>query len=110
MPAEAAARLLAVLIDLDRFKQINDSFGHSFGDKALIAVARCMQAHMRQSDLLARVGGDEFAVLLNDTSREEAMEIVERLRTSLEDLVVMEGGYETRICASFGLAEVDGAT
>lgn len=99
-----------VLIDLDRFKQINDAFGHSFGDKTLIAVARCMQAHMRHSDLLARVGGDEFAVLLNDTSREEAMEIVERLRTSIEDLVVMEGENETRICASFGLAEVDGAT
>jgi diguanylate cyclase (GGDEF)-like protein len=100
----------AVLIDLDRFKQINDSFGHSFGDKVLISVARCMQQHMRQSDLLARVGGDEFAVLLNDTSREEAMEIVERLRTSIEDLVVMEGECETRMCASFGLAEADGAT
>jgi diguanylate cyclase (GGDEF)-like protein len=102
--------LTAVLIDLDRFKQINDVFGHGFGDKALVSVARCMQNHMRRSDLLARVGGDEFAVLLHDTSREEAMEIVERLRTSLEDLVVVDGECETRVCASFGLAEVDGAT
>ena len=102
--------LTAVLMDLDRFKQINDAFGHSFGDKTLVSVARCMQEQMRRCDLLARVGGDEFAVLLHDTSREEAMEIVERLRISLEDLVVVDGDYETRVCASFGVAEVDGAT
>lgn len=102
--------LSAVLVDLDRFKQINDSFGHAFGDKTLISVARCMKDQMRRCDLLARVGGDEFAVLLHDTSREEAMEIVERLRTSLEDLVVIDGECEARICASFGVAEVDGAT
>ncbi len=101
--------LTAVLIDLDRFKQINDAYGHSFGDLTLIEVARCMQDHMRKSDLLARVGGDEFAVLLHDTSREEAMEIAERLRGSLEELVVIEGECETRVRASFGLAEVDGS-
>lgn len=102
--------LTGVLIDLDRFKQINDAFGHEFGDKVLIATSRCMQAHMRRSDLVARVGGDEFAVLLHDTSREEAMEIVERLRASIEGLVVTEGECESRVCASFGLAEIDNAT
>jgi diguanylate cyclase (GGDEF)-like protein len=102
--------LTAVLIDLDRFKQINDAFGHGFGDKTLVSVARCMQHQMRRCDLLARVGGDEFAILLHDTSREEAMEIVERLRTSIEDLVVIDGESETRVCASFGVAEVDGGT
>ncbi|GAC1415905.1 MAG: hypothetical protein NVSMB62_04600 [Acidobacteriaceae bacterium] len=101
--------LTAVLIDLDRFKQINDSYGHGFGDRTLIEVARCMQDHMRKTDLLARVGGDEFAVLLHDTNREEAMEIAERLRGSLEELVVIEGECETRVRASFGLAEVDGS-
>lgn len=101
--------LTAVLIDMDRFKQINDSYGHGFGDRTLVEVARCMQEHMRRSDLLARVGGDEFAVLLHDTSREEAMEIAERLRASLEDLMIIEGECETRVRASFGLAEVDGS-
>jgi len=102
--------LTAVLIDLDRFKQINDSFGHSFGDRTLLEVARCLQDRMRQSDLLARVGGDEFAVMLRNTNRKEAIEIVERLRVSLEELVVGEGEVETRVSASFGLAEVDGST
>jgi diguanylate cyclase (GGDEF)-like protein len=100
--------LTAVLLDLDRFKQINDVYGHGFGDRTLIEVARCMQQQMRKSDLLARVGGDEFAVLLQDTSSEEAMEIAERLRGSLEDLIVVEGASEVRVSASFGLAEVDG--
>jgi diguanylate cyclase (GGDEF)-like protein len=102
--------LTAILIDLDRFKQINDSFGHSFGDRVLLEVARCLQDSMRQSDLLARVGGDEFAVMLHDTSSEMAMEIAERLRASLEALVVGEGEVEARLSASFGLAQVDGST
>lgn len=100
--------LTAVLMDLDGFKQINDTFGHGFGDSVLLEVSRCMQEHMRKSDLLARIGGDEFAVLLHDTSRSEALEIAERLRCSIEDLVVSDGECEARIRASFGIAEVDG--
>lgn len=102
--------LTAILIDLDHFKKINDSFGHSFGDRALLEVAHCLQEHMRESDLLARVGGDEFAVMLHNTSREEAMEIAERLRASLEALVVVEGKFEARVSASLGLAQVDDST
>jgi diguanylate cyclase (GGDEF)-like protein len=102
--------LTAILIDLDHFKQINDSFGHSFGDRALLEVARCLQGHMRQSDLLARVGGDEFAVMLHNTSQKEALEIAERLRSSLEKMVVVEGGVEARVSASLGVAEVDDST
>lgn len=100
--------LTAVLMDLDGFKQINDTFGHAFGDEVLLEVSRCMEEQMRKTDRLARVGGDEFAVLLHDTSRQEAMEIAERLRGSLEELVVMRGPFESRVRASFGIAEVDG--
>jgi len=102
--------LTAILIDLDHFKQINDSFGHPFGDRVLLEVSRCLQDSMRQSDLLARVGGDEFAVLLHGTDRERAMEIAERLRCSLEELVVRDSGTEARVSASFGLAQVDTLT
>ena len=101
--------LTAVLMDLDGFKQINDSFGHAFGDHVLLQVSQCMQEHMRKSDLLARIGGDEFAVLLHDTSRAEAQEITERLRCSIEDLIVRDQGCEARVRASFGIAEIDGS-
>jgi diguanylate cyclase (GGDEF)-like protein len=100
----------AIMIDLDRFKRINDSFGHSFGDRVLLEVARHLGSHMRQSDLLARVGGDEFAVMLHNTSRDEAMEIAERLRRSLMGLVVAEGDVEAQVSASFGLAQADDST
>jgi diguanylate cyclase (GGDEF)-like protein len=99
--------LTAVLIDLDRFKQINDSFGHSFGDRTLQMVARCLQEHMRQCDLLARVGGDEFAVMLHNTGSAEAMVIAERLRLALEELLVVDGEAMARVSASIGLAQVD---
>jgi diguanylate cyclase (GGDEF)-like protein len=110
MSRKSKRPLTAILIDLDHFKRINDSFGHSFGDRALLEVSRCLQEHMRQSDLLARVGGDEFAVMLHNTSSEEAMEIAERLRASLEALVVVDGEVEARVSASLGLAEVDDST
>jgi diguanylate cyclase (GGDEF)-like protein len=102
--------LTAILIDLDHFKQVNDSFGHSFGDRVLQEVGVRLQRDMRQSDVLARVGGDEFAVMLRNTSREDAMEIAERLRSSLDELVVVEGRAQTQVSASFGLAQVDGLT
>jgi diguanylate cyclase (GGDEF)-like protein len=102
--------LAAVLIDLDRFKLINDSYGHAFGDRTLVEVARCLQDHMRRSDLLARVGGDEFALLLHNTTQVEAMEIAERLRSSLAKLVIVDGGISARVSASIGLAQADGST
>jgi diguanylate cyclase (GGDEF)-like protein len=102
--------LAAILIDLDRFKQINDSYGHSFGDRALQEVAHCLQGQMRKTDILARVGGDEFVVILHNTGGDEAMEIAERLRSSLQGLLVVEGDLEACISASIGLAQADGAT
>lgn len=98
--------LCAVLVDLDGFKQINDLFGHSVGDTALIAAARCLQHGMRQSDRLARLGGDEFVILLPDTRLDTAMEIAERLRSNLEHCDFAQGPAERRLCASFGVAQL----
>ena len=102
--------LCAILIDLDGFKQINDSFGHNYGDAALIAVARCLQHGLRKRDRLARIGGDEFAILLPNTALETTIEIAERLRTTLEQFEVVHGQTETRIRASFGVAQLQTAT
>jgi diguanylate cyclase (GGDEF)-like protein len=101
--------LSAILLDLDGFKQINDSLGHRYGDDALIAVAFSLQQSMRQQDLLARLGGDEFIVLLLDTPRDIAVEIAERLRASLEDLHIVCGPHQTQVRASFGISELQQA-
>jgi diguanylate cyclase (GGDEF)-like protein len=98
--------LSAILIDLDNFKLINDSFGHKQGDAVLIAVARCLHAHVRSVDRVARIGGDEFAILLPHTSVAAAVEIAQRLRTSFEELCVGSGEEVCGIHASFGVAEV----
>ncbi len=69
-----------VFLDLDQFKPINDNYGHAEGDRALIAFAGLMRKSFRQSDVFARIGGDEFAVLLTNTREAEATEIVDRFR------------------------------
>jgi len=96
--------LSAILVDLDNFKQINDSFGHHSGDATLIAVAGCLQQHVRGHDLLGRLGGDEFVILLPDTRAEYAAEIAERLRAAVEDLRVVYEDAQIGVRASFGLA------
>ena len=72
------------MIDVDRFKEINDRFGHAAGDRALIGVARCITSVIRSSDFAARYGGDDFAVLLPEAPRDVAAEIGEHIRISVE--------------------------
>jgi diguanylate cyclase (GGDEF)-like protein len=66
-------------VDLDGFKGINDRMGHATGDKVLIAVARSMQRSIRDTDLVARIGGDEFALILPNTSKDAACKVLEKL-------------------------------
>ncbi len=96
----------AVLIDLDGFKQINDSFGHYCGDAVLVGVAGCLKSNMRRRDYLARLGGDEFVVLLPNTKWEEASRIAERLRGCIEEIPSFADRPITRVRASFGVAEL----
>lgn len=99
--------LSAAVIDLDDFKQINDSFGHHCGDAALIAVAACLRNQLRPDDILARIGGDEFAVLLPRTSLTQASTIIERIRVSIAATEIVYGDILTRVSASFGVAELN---
>ena len=94
-------------LDLDRFKNVNDSLGHDAGDELLVAVARKIESMIRPGDTVARFGGDEFAVLCEDlpaeTAREQAVEIAERLlATVIRPLVVR--GTEMFVGASVGIA------
>lgn len=94
--------LAAVMCDMDSFKDVNDGHGHIVGDAALRAFSRVLMGAIRQGDLAARFGGDEFCVLLLDASEAEAAEVMERVRTGIEKLAVdrMPPGS---ISASFGV-------
>ncbi len=92
-----------VLLDLDNFKQLNDTHGHPIGDLVLARVAEVLTNHLRPGDLLARLGGDEFALLLPDTSPNLAAQLVERWRQMLGATDIELPTGPTRILASFGL-------
>jgi diguanylate cyclase (GGDEF)-like protein len=85
------ARLTAAYLDLDDFKACNDRSGHSAGDGILCAVSGVLKAVTRESDAVARIGGDEFALLLTDAGREEAEAVLGRLREDLEFLATKAG-------------------
>jgi len=104
--AERYERELSVLfLDLDRFKLVNDRYGHLAGSEVLRQLSRVLQDCVRQVDTLARYGGDEFTVLLADTGTEEAMVIAERIRRTVEE-TLFEGGRATpiRLTISIGVA------
>jgi len=95
-----------LLIDLDRFKLVNDTAGHQAGDELLKAVAGVLSAAVRKDDVLARMGGDEFAVLLHGRDIDDAAEIATRLRRSLENLRFMWSGLVHEVRASIGVVPI----
>jgi len=97
--------VVAVLfMDLDRFKNINDSLGHSVGDELLVELARRLTHFLRPGDTVARLGGDEFAVLLNDVhGAGDATRVAERIQELIREKMVI-GGREVFTCASIGVA------
>lgn len=93
-----------IFVDLDDFKSINDSFGHNVGDDVLNAVARRLQANVRSVDTVARIGGDEFAIVLHGIERADIAEyMVEKLRAVLEEPLVV-GGQTVVATGSIGVA------
>lgn len=97
---ERGLPLCALYIDVDHFKRINDDFGHATGDDALVAVATALQSRLRQGDVLGRVGGEEFAMLLPATGLDHATQVAERLRSAVERLDLSCG----RLTISVGVA------
>ncbi len=94
-----------LMIDIDSFKDLNDSFGHDAGDDAIRRLSKVLREGTRGIDLAARIGGEEFAVLLAETSREGGLEVAERLRAAIKTLEIPRARY---ITASFGVAECPG--
>ena len=101
---ERRAPLAMALIDLDHFKDVNDRFGHGCGDRVLVAVAQMLRDHVRASDLVVRLGGEEFLLVLPDAAPERAREVCERLRqcVAAHDWAALAPGLQ--VTASVGLA------
>jgi diguanylate cyclase (GGDEF) domain len=101
--------LSLVLLDLDRFKVVNDTWGHGIGDAVLVEVVDRIRAELREIDLLARVGGEELAVLLPMTPSPAAADTARRLAAALRARPVTRGAIAVPVSASFGVAQVDPA-
>lgn len=99
--------LSLVAIDLDHFKSINDNHGHAVGDAVLVDFARRAQAQLRVIDLLARIGGEEFVLLLPGTDAQGAFQVAERIRLLLDQRALSIPGGSLRYTSSFGVAELE---
>jgi diguanylate cyclase (GGDEF)-like protein len=96
--------LSVLLFDLDHFKRVNDSYGHDVGDRVLQAVAQAATGIRRVTDIPARIGGEEFAILLPETDRDGALQIAQRLRAAVAALRIPHVGGELNITTSVGVA------
>lgn len=101
------SQLSAIVFDIDRFKAVNDTYGHAAGDAVLKAVTEVVGKQLRLSDLLGRLGGEEFAVILPDTDAAGAMAVAEKLRHSILALMFPGSRPPMRVSASFGIATLD---
>lgn len=96
-----------MLVDIDRFKNINDSYGHTAGDEILGSIGRCLErSFIRKSDFVARFGGDEFAVILNDTSGRNSTPLIHRFIRSMDDIRIPHAGSDVRVTCSAGYTEI----
>lgn len=93
-----------MILDLDHFKQVNDTHGHDVGDEVLRAVAKCLKDMTRYHDVVARLGGEEFAVVAPNMDAELLARFAERIRNAIAGMSIMSGNVRVRITTSVGLA------
>jgi diguanylate cyclase (GGDEF)-like protein/PAS domain S-box-containing protein len=99
--------LSVAMLDLDHFKTINDTYGHGVGDKVLIELAEICRRTLRGPDVIGRIGGEEFAILLPETTGDQAYEVIERLRETIASTEIpMEHGLPVHFTASIGITSV----
>jgi len=97
------ARVAVAIFDLDHFKAVNDTYGHAIGDAVLVEVSRRAKSLLRPADLIARIGGEEFALLLPDTAANDAQAVAERIRANIAEAPIDAAGTRLAISASFGV-------
>lgn len=96
-----------VMLDIDNFKVVNDSYGHLVGDDVIRHLAKVIREQVRETDVSGRYGGEEFTVLLADTNANEAKVFAERLRKTVENSVVIYNDLEIKYTISLGIAEIE---
>lgn len=96
-----------VMIDIDDFKAINDTFGHLIGDKLIKHIADCIKTNVREVDIAGRYGGDEFVIIFNNQSLEDVLKIIKRLKSKIEQPYYTENGDEIKITISMGVYDSD---
>jgi len=105
LPADEDDVLCLIMCDIDHFKSVNDTHGHDVGDEVLKVMGRCLnEVVMRKSDYVARFGGEEFAVLLDESNLQGGVAVAERIRKAVEALIIPVGETTLRVTASFGVA------
>ncbi|MGB0496406.1 MAG: GGDEF domain-containing protein [Kangiellaceae bacterium] len=97
--------LTLVVCDIDSFKKVNDTHGHSFGDLVLKKIAACLHAGIRESDFVARFGGEEFVILLPETTLIDATRAMNKMRQSINQIELINKGVNVEISMSFGISE-----
>lgn len=99
--------ITVIMLDIDKFKNINDTWGHAAGDDALRAIATVLKETCRDSDIFGRLGGEEFAIALLETTDIAAASFAERIRKQVMEITINTGGDEIKFTASFGVAMCD---
>ncbi|MHC1781269.1 MAG: diguanylate cyclase [Anaerolineaceae bacterium] len=108
--------LAAIMVDIDHFKDINDTYGHMIGDRFLCALAACLKGNVRNVDLVARFGGEEFFILLTETDLDGASSVAERIRQAVEKIVIpvekdeKPTGRTGKMTVSLGLVMLENVT
>lgn len=100
--------MAAIMVDADRFKNVNDTYGHPVGDEVLVELARRLKMGVRKNDAVARYGGEEFAVILDNAGEKETREIAEKMRHSIRSRPFMTSVGKIQITASFGFSVLIG--
>jgi len=103
-----ACELSLIILDIDKFKHVNDTYGHQIGDEVIVFVANMLRKNQRESDILCRYGGEEFVILLPETSLKNAVFVAEKIRKRIETTHVCIGEEECfKITVSIGVSKID---
>ena len=100
--------LSVIMVDVDRFKAVNDEFGHQVGDQVLVELAALCQGQLRNYDIFARLGGEEFTIILPETGQAAAAQVAERIRTRVEGLRLESDKGPVAVTVSLGLVSISG--
>ncbi|RXJ87018.1 diguanylate cyclase [Arcobacter sp. CECT 8985] len=95
-----------ICLDIDYFKRINDNYGHHAGDKILIQIANTLKTHTRDSDIVARTGGEEFSIIVNNTDIDGALKLAEKIRVEIQDLSTLYKQVVIKVTVSIGVTQI----